>query len=91
MPEHFFTLFTDEPFIVFPGQFPSSFLVPPAAHIDHRGLCSRHHSSGQRKKHIKGTGTRDYNCVKVVRFDRPWLGESPADIHNFYIVPIILY
>jgi hypothetical protein len=23
----------------------------------------------------------------VVWFDRPWLGESPADFHNFYISP----
>jgi hypothetical protein len=23
---------------------------------------------------LKGTETRDYNCVKVVWFDRPWLG-----------------
>jgi hypothetical protein len=31
---------------------------------------------------IEGTETRDYNWVKVVRFDRPWSGESLTDIHN---------
>jgi hypothetical protein len=35
----------------------------------------------------KGTGTRDYNGVKVVRFDRPWLGESSAGVHNFVNCP----
>ncbi len=33
---------------------------------------------------LKGTGTRDYNYVQEVWFDRAWLGESPADIHNFF-------
>jgi hypothetical protein len=37
--------------------------------------------------YIKGTWTRDYNCVKVGWFDRSWLGESPADIHNFFNCP----
>ncbi len=41
--------------------------------------------------HVKGTGTRDYNYVKVIWFDRPWLGESPADIHNFFNCPFNLY
>jgi hypothetical protein len=36
---------------------------------------------------IKGTGTCDYNCVNVVWFDRPCLGEIPADIHNFLNCP----
>jgi hypothetical protein len=36
---------------------------------------------------LKRPGTRDYNCVKVVWFDRPWLGESLADIHNFLNCP----
>jgi hypothetical protein len=36
---------------------------------------------------VKGTGTRDYKCVKVVWFDRPGLGESPADIYNFLNCP----
>jgi hypothetical protein len=36
---------------------------------------------------IKGSGTQDYYCDKVVRFDRPWSGESPADIHNFLNCP----
>ncbi len=27
------------------------------------------------------------NYVKVVWFDRPWLGESPADIHNLFNCP----
>jgi hypothetical protein len=39
---------------------------------------------------LKGTGTRDYNCDKVVWFDRPWLGESPADIRNFLNCPFNL-
>ncbi len=37
--------------------------------------------------HLKRTGTRDHNCVKVVGFDRPWLGESPADFQNFFNCP----
>jgi hypothetical protein len=36
---------------------------------------------------LKGLGLE---CVKVVWFDRPWLGESPADIHNFYKCPFNL-
>ncbi len=37
---------------------------------------------------FKGTETRDCNCVKAVWFDRPWLGESSADIHNFLNCPL---
>jgi hypothetical protein len=33
---------------------------------------------------VKGTGTRDYNSVFMAWFDRSWLAESPADIHNFF-------
>ncbi len=39
----------------------------------------------------KGTGPRDYNSVLVVWFDRPWIGESPADIHHFLTVSLILH
>ncbi len=28
---------------------------------------------------VKGTGTGDYNWLKVVLYDGPWLGENPAD------------
>jgi hypothetical protein len=38
-------------------------------------------------RNIKGTGTQDYNCVKVIWFDRPRFGESPADIHHFLNCP----
>ncbi len=37
--------------------------------------------------HIKGTGTRDYNWLKVVCYDGSWLGESSADIQNFFNCP----
>ncbi len=40
---------------------------------------------------LKGTGTRDYNWLKVVWYDGSWLGESPADIQNFLTVSLILY
>ncbi len=33
---------------------------------------------------LKGTGTRGYNWLKVVRYDGSWLGESPADIQTFF-------
>jgi hypothetical protein len=40
---------------------------------------------------FKGTGTRAWNSVSVVWFDRPWLGESSTDIHNFCAGSLILY
>jgi hypothetical protein len=40
---------------------------------------------------LKGTGTRDYNWLKVVWHDGSWLGESPADIQKIFTVPLILY
>ncbi len=39
------------------------------------------------KKHIQRTGAQDYNSVKVVWFERPWLGEIPADFYIFLTVP----
>ncbi len=37
---------------------------------------------------LKGTGTRDYNCLKVVWHDgSSWLGESPADIQKNFNCP----
>jgi hypothetical protein len=35
-------------------------------------------------QNFKETGTRDYNSVFMAWFDRSWLEESPADIHNFF-------
>jgi hypothetical protein len=32
---------------------------------------------------IKGTGTRDYNWLKVAWCDRSWLEENLANNHNF--------
>jgi hypothetical protein len=31
---------------------------------------------------LKGTGTRDYNWLKVVWYDGSWLRESPANIQK---------
>ncbi len=36
---------------------------------------------------VKGTGTRDYNWLKVVWHDGSWLGESPADIQQIFNCP----
>jgi hypothetical protein len=36
---------------------------------------------------FKGTGTRDYNWLKVVWYDGSWLEESPADIQKFLYCP----
>jgi hypothetical protein len=33
---------------------------------------------------LKGTGIRGYKWLKVVFFDRTWLGESLADNHNVF-------
>jgi hypothetical protein len=33
---------------------------------------------------LEGTGTRDYNWLKVVWYDESWLGESQADIQTFF-------
>jgi hypothetical protein len=41
----------------------------------------------ERKKVLKGTGTRDYNCLKVVWHDGSWLGESLADIQKIFNCP----
>jgi hypothetical protein len=38
-------------------------------------------------KILKGTGTRDYNWLKVVWHDGSWLGESPADIQKNFNCP----
>jgi hypothetical protein len=41
---------------------------------------------------FKGTGTRDYNWLKVVWYDGSRLGESSADIRKIFLtVPLILY
>jgi hypothetical protein len=40
---------------------------------------------------IKGTGTRDYNWLKVVGHDGSWLGESSADIQQIVNCPFNLY
>jgi hypothetical protein len=37
---------------------------------------------------LKGTGTRDYNWLKVIWYDGSWLGESPADIQKFVNCPL---
>ncbi len=36
---------------------------------------------------VKGTGTRDYNWLKVVWYDGSLLGESMADIQKFLTCP----
>jgi hypothetical protein len=38
-------------------------------------------------KILKGTGTQDYNWLKVVWHDGSWLGESPADIQKNFNCP----
>jgi hypothetical protein len=40
---------------------------------------------------LQGTGTRDYNWLKVVWYDGSWLGESPADFQKILTVPLILH
>ncbi len=40
---------------------------------------------------FKGTGTRDYNRLKVVWYDGSCLGESPANTQKILAVPLILY
>ncbi len=36
---------------------------------------------------LNGTGTRDYNSLKVVWFDRSWFRESLEASHNLSLVP----
>jgi hypothetical protein len=37
--------------------------------------------------HFEGTGTLEYNWLKVIWYDGSWLGESPADIQKFVNCP----
>jgi hypothetical protein len=41
---------------------------------------------------IKGTGTKVYEWIKVLCFERSWLGERSADIHNLFkkLISILL-
>jgi hypothetical protein len=38
-------------------------------------------------RRLKGTGTRDYNWLKVVWSDGSWLGESPTNITKIFNCP----
>ncbi len=48
----------------------------------HRHTCIIYVKSTNVKIMLKGTGTRDYNWLKVVLNDESWLGESPTDIQK---------
>jgi hypothetical protein len=57
--------------------------------VTHRWLAPDGRQMKKLQKRLKGTGTRDYNSVELVWFDR--LGESAVYTHNFLTVPSILY
>jgi len=40
---------------------------------------------------LKGTGARDYNCLKVIRLDRPELILPPGVSLVILTVPLIFY
>ncbi len=40
---------------------------------------------------VKGTGTQDYNWLKVIWFERFWFGENTVATHNIYHCPLIFH